>query len=293
MISQCYLGGSFLINRWGEVMTKADERLKGNIREILDNGATDENPRAKYRDGTPAHTVYISDVYEKYGIGEVPITTLRNIPIKHGFGEILWIYQQASNRLADLHDMGITYWDDWDIGDGTIGERYGKTVENYDLTNKLLTGLKEDPFSRRHIMSLWQEEDLKKSGLHPCAFLTEWVVMKRNGELYLDLMLIQRSNDYLVSGHINMVQYKALQLAFAKHLGYKAGTFSRHVANMHIYDRHIEQAHELLKREGSEEEPELILDVPDGTSFWDIKPTDLKIKNYHPNKPQLKFDLGI
>lgn len=275
-------------------MTRADDMFKKNIQTILTEGAEDEEPRARYQsDGTPAHTLFISDVYEKYGIDEVPITTLRNIPIKSGFGEILWIYQMGSNKLSDLHDMKIKYWDDWDIGDGTIGERYGKTVSNYKLAEKLLAGLEKDPFSRRHIMSLWQEEDLKKEGLPPCAFLTEWVVMPRKGELYLDLMLVQRSNDYLVSGHINMVQYKALQLAFAKHLGYKAGTFSRHVANFHIYDRHLEQADELLKREGSVEVPRLYLDVPDKTSFWDLKPSDLKIENYKPIKPQLKFDLGV
>lgn len=275
-------------------MTRADDMFKNNVQNILSNGSKDVNPRALYKtDNTPAHTIFVSDVYEKYEIDEVPITTLRNVPIKNGFGEILWIYQMGSNKLSDLHDMGIHYWDDWDIGDGTIGERYGKTVSNYNLTERLLKELKENPFSRRHVMSLWQEEDLKLAGLHPCAFLTEWVVIPRNGELYLDLMLIQRSNDYIVSGHINMVQYKALQLAFAKHLGYKAGTFSRHVANMHLYDRHVEQAQELLKREGSTETPKMFIDVPDGTSFWDLKASDLKIENYHPVKPQLKFDLGI
>lgn len=275
-------------------MTRVDEMFKNNIRAILETGSKDENPRAMYKtDSKPAHSIFISDVYEKYVIDEVPITTLRNVPIKNGFGEMLWIYQMKSNKLSDLHDMGITYWDDWDIGDGTIGERYGKTVSNYNLTERLLKGLEENPFSRRHVMSLWQEEDLKLEGLHPCAFLTEWVVVPRDGEMYLDLMLIQRSNDYLVSGHINMVQYKALQLAFSKHLGYKAGTFSRHVANMHLYDRHVEQAQELLSREGSEDEPKLILDVPDGTSFWDLKVSDLKLENYQPIKPQLKFDLGI
>lgn len=274
-------------------MTRADEMFKDNIRNILHNGAKDINPRAKYRDGVPAHTIFISDIYEKYEIDQVPITTLRNVPLKNGFGEMLWIYQMGSNKLSDLHDMGINYWDDWDIGDGTIGQRYGKTVSNYKLTERLLKELKENPFSRRHVMSLWQEEDLKMSGLHPCAFLTEWVVMPRDGEMYLDLMLIQRSNDYVVSGHINMAQYKALQLAFAKHLGYKAGTFSRHVANMHLYDRHELQALELLNREGSPVEPTMFLDAPDGTSFWDLKVSDLKIENYYPVKPQLKFDLGI
>ena len=86
--------------------------------------------------------------------GECPVETLRPIAWKSAVKEILWIYQMQSNKINDLHEMGIKYWDDWDIGDGTIGCRYGATVKRHNLMNKLLNGLKQDPFGRRHIMNM-------------------------------------------------------------------------------------------------------------------------------------------
>ena len=79
----------------------------------------------------------------------------------------------------------------------------------------------------------------------------------------------------------------------AKHLSVLPGTFSRHVMNLHIYDRHIAQASELLSRAGSDETPELLLNVPSGTNFYDIQPEDFELVNYHRDKKQLKFELGV
>ena len=69
---------------------------------------------------------------------------MRNTAIKTGIKEILWIYQKQSNSLDEAKQMGINWWDEWNIGDGTIGERYGKTVKNFDLMNNLLNNLKKD-----------------------------------------------------------------------------------------------------------------------------------------------------
>ena len=76
-------------------MNKADRYYINNLKKILDEGYLDENPRPKYIDGTPAHSKFITQVFEEYDIskGEFPITTLRNTAIKTGIKEILWIYQ--------------------------------------------------------------------------------------------------------------------------------------------------------------------------------------------------------
>lgn len=173
-------------------MIKADELFKKNIKEILENGVADENVRPRYKDGTPAYTKFITQVFETYDIskGEFPLTNLRPIAIRNGIKEIFWIYQDADNTLELLEKKyGITWWKDWDIGDNTIGQRYGATVKKYDLTRNLIKGLKEDPYSRRHIMSLYQYEDFKETkGLHPCAFETQFSVRGK----YLDMTLIQR-----------------------------------------------------------------------------------------------------
>lgn len=278
-------------------MTRVDDIFKSNLRDILNNGSWDENPRPKYEsDGEPANTLFITDVYEKYYADETPITSLRPIAWKSAIREMMVIYQMQSNKIKDFESMDVNWWKQWCIGDDTIGKRYGHTVRRYDLVNNLLNELKENPFGRRHIMSLWQEQEFidGRKGLAPCAFMTMWSVRKnKNGEYYLDLSLTQRSSDFLTAGHINLVQYKALQMMVAKHLSYKVGTFSRHTMNLHIYDRHIPQLVEIMKREYFDDEPKLILNVPDGTDFYDISIDNFEMIGYNPIKPQLKFELGV
>lgn len=279
-------------------MNKADAIFKQNIRDILNNGTFDENPRPVYEsDGEPAHSKYITQVFEKYDIskGEFPITTLRPIGIKSAIKELQWIYQEQTSSLDILEEeYGIMWWRAWDIGNGTIGRRYGATVDRYNLMDNLLAGLVLDPFGRRHILSLWQEDDFEETeGLKPCAFQTLFSVRRGEDGLYLDMTLTQRSSDYLVAGHINKMQYVAFMMMVAKHCGYKLGVFAHFVQNLHIYSRHETQAIVLLSRESSELQPSLKLDVPDGTNFYDIDVYDFEMVNYKPHKPQLKFELGV
>ena len=243
-------------------MIKADQYYIDNMKKIMSEGTLDENPRPKYEDGTPAHSKFITQVFEEYDLdkGEFPITTLRNTATKMGIKEILWIYQMQSNKLEDLRALGIDWWDNWDIGDGTIGQRYGATVRRYDLMIKLLDMLRNNPFSRRHIINLFQEHDLNETeGLFPCAYETMWSVRNVNGVYYLDLTMNQRSNDYIVAGYINKIQYVALQMMVASHLGYKVGKFCHYVQNLHIYDRHFPAVEELLAKTPLEVQPKLEL----------------------------------
>jgi thymidylate synthase len=278
-------------------MLKADRIHKEFIERILTEGSWDENPRPRYAsDGAVAYSKFITQAFEEYDIskGELPITLLRPIYIMKAIREALWIYQDQTSELSVLKEKyDIHWWDEWGIGDGTIGQRYGATIRRYDLMNKLLEALMKDPFGRRHIISLLQQLDLEETaGLYPCAFQILLSVRKLGEDKYLDLTLTQRSSDYLVAGHINMMQYVALQMMIAHHCGFKVGKFARFTQNLHIYDRHIEQAHELLSRTPSEIQPKLILNA-EGKGFYDIKAEDFKLIDYNPIKPQLKFDLGI
>lgn len=232
-------------------MIKADYYYMQNLSKILREGSWDENPRPCWKDGTPAYTKFITGVFEEYDLenGEFPITTLRNTAIKTGIKEILWIYQKQSNSLKEAREMGINWWDEWDIGDGTIGQRYGATIRRYGLMDDLLNGLINDPFGRRHIIDMYQYADLKEtSGLHPCAFMTKYSVRRKDGELYLDMTLDQRSNDYVMAGYINKIQYVALQMMVATHCGFKVGKFCHMVQNLHIYDRHFDAVKEIMDR---------------------------------------------
>lgn len=287
-------------------MTKADRYLVDDIHNILGNGYKDENPRPKYEDGTPAHTISVNHVMRKYDLskGEFPISTLRKQAWKTGIREIFTIYIKPTNVLSEMADMKVTWWDPWDIGDGTIGQRYGATVKRYDLLNNLIADIKKDPYGRRKIMSLWQEADLRETpGLAPCAFLTIWNVRGK----YLDMVMVQRSGDMLTAsgaGGINEIQYAALLLMVSRATGYEAGVFTHFVANEQIYDRHIDNANELLRRadeagvmapvssEG-QKVPNLILNKEPGCDISSIAVEDFEMQNYEPMQPQLTFELGI
>ena len=304
-----------LIDEYGnEVGTKGDFYTKLLIEKILTEGTWDENPRPKYEtDGRPAHTLSLNnEVFWKYDMtkNESPLITLRPIAISKSIGEILWIYKDASTDLDVLKDKyGVTWWDEWALKDEnnlptrTIGSTYGEIINNYDQVNKLLKELKEDPFGRRHIIDMWQLEDLSHPhGLKPCAYSNVWNVRKgKDDKYYLDMKLIQRSSDFLVAGCINQMQYLSLLYMVAKETGYEPGTFTWDVENVQIYDRHIPQAIELLNRDPisleNKQEPYIELNE-DITSFYDFMPEDIKIKNYPRKKikkynPQQVFDKGI
>ena len=296
-------------------MTKADVYMFETIQKIEKYGFKDINPRPHYADGTPAHTISINHTYRTYDLsaGEFPICTLRPMAWKTGIREIFTIYQKPTNKIAEMEAMGVNWWGDWDIGDGTIGQRYGATVKRYDLVNKLIEDIQKDPYGRRKIISLWQETDLRETaGLAPCAFLTIWNVR----EEYLDMMLVQRSGDMLTAsgpGGINEIQYAAFLMMIARHTGYKPGVFTHVVANEQIYDRHIDAAIEMKTRysnsadikfvefeneatysvnEPSGIQPRLILN-PEASNFFEMTIDDFTMENYSPIKPQLKLELGI
>lgn len=283
-------------------MTKGDKYTKEIIERILNEGCLDKNPRPKYSDGTPAHTLSVNHGMCTYDItkDESPLITLRPIATKSSIGELLWIYQDASNNLDLLRDKyGVTWWDEWDIGNRTIGSCYGETVRREDMVKKLIKGLKEDPDGRRHIICLWQEKDFKDNhGLKPCAFMTEWNVRHgRDGIDYLDMSLTQRSSDFLTAGCINQVQYLVFQHMIARHLDLKPGRFTWFYNNIQIYDRHVDQARELLSREPISCTPKIELN-PNVKDFYDFTPDDVKIIDYpkeliKKKNPQMKFDLGI
>lgn len=274
----------------------------------------------------PAHTISVNTGIEcSYDLskGESPMTTLRPIATKASIAEILWIYQKESNDLVLFDELlGKKTWDedhkinnwwlDWALkdengeyllneeGHPTIGACYGETVNRrHMLRSQVIDAIKGNPDGRRNITCLWQQDDFnEKHGLKPCAFLTIWNVRHAyDGKDYLDMTMVQRSSDFATAGCINQVQYAALLIMVARELGLEPGVFTWKPVNVQIYDRHIDQAIEMLNREPVTCGANITLNS-DITSFDEITPDDVKIKDYpreliKTKNPQLKFPLGI
>ncbi len=182
--------------------------------------------------------------------------------------------------------------------DASLGYCYGGTIKEHNLFEKCKNGIKNDPFGRRHIINMWQEEDFsKKHGLKPCAFLTQWNVRKVNGEYYLDMCLTQRSNDFMAAGCINQTQYMVFLYMMARELGLKPGRFTWFYNNIQIYDRHLEAAKELLNREPVECNPKVQIDENvkkmDDMNTDNVKIIDYPIDEIKKKNKQLKLEIAI
>lgn len=299
MIDYRCMTGNFIPK--DHVGTAGDFYTKEIFKGILEDGCLDHNPRPVWADGTPAHTLSYNGGMCSYDLtkGESPLITLRPIAVKSAIGELLWIYQDASNDLNLLRDKyGVEWWDEWDIGDRTIGKVYGESVRTEDMMRALLEGIKKDPDGRRHKICLWQYSHFReKHGLKPCAYETHYNVRHgKDGIDYLDMSLKQRSSDFATAGCINQTQYLVLQHLVARDTGYVPGRFTWMYDNIQIYDRHIDQVNEMLNREGIDCNPEIWLN-PEKRDFYDFTMDDIKVVGY-PRKrileknPQLKFPIA-
>ena len=275
----------------------------------------------------PAHTISINTGVEcTYDLskGETPMITLRPIAVKASIAEILWIYQKQSNDLVLFDEMLgrctwdedhkiNNWWNDWALkdkngdyllnedGHPTIGACYGGTTGPRDMIrSQVINAIKNNPDGRRNITCLWQQDDFEKPhGLKPCAFLTIWNVRHDwDGKDYLDMTLVQRSSDFATAGCINQVQYSALQMMVANELGMEAGKFTWKPINIQLYDRHIDQAIEMLNREPVSD-VDATIKVKKDVAFDDYTTDDIKvldkeaIQKVKTKNPQFKFPLGI
>lgn len=276
-------------------MFKANDIYRKNLENLLSSpyNTLDGKVRPHYKsDGKPAHTQYITDVTDVYDIskGEFPISTYRPIPWKSTIGELLWMYQLQSNDIHVLEkEFKVKWWRPWDIGDGTIGQRYGATIKRYNMVNELINEIKNNKYSRRIIMNMWQLKDFAETpGLKPCVYSTTWNV---RGE-YLDVFVLQRSSDYILSEGFDRLQYCALLMMIAQCTGLKPGKMTYHVNNMHIYDRHIPIAKDILSNKPSDKQPRLILGTS-CTGFYKFTVDDFILEDFVSTGKNYKFDIAV
>ena len=277
----------------------ADTYFKQALYDILNNGIDTRtlpcaDVRTKWADGEVAHYIYVTNKYFEYDLSEgyFPLISYRPQAWKSAIKEVLWIYQDQSNDLGLLKDKhNITWWNQWESKDrpGTIGQRYGATIKKYDLMNKILKELGTKGSNRRVIIDMLQYTDLNETdGLYPCAYSTTWNV---RGE-YLDMLLNQRSSDFLTAWSINQAQYASLQVMVAKAVGLKPGKFSHMIGNLHIYDRHLEAAKEMSERSVKVENNPKIAFNPFENDFYTFGLKDFTLLDYHPNEEQIKLEIA-
>ena len=205
-------------------MSRADEIFIQNCKDILTKGVwdTDREVRPRWEDGTPAHTVKLFGVVNRYNLKEeFPIMTIRKQFIKSAVDELLWIWQKKSNRIAELNSH---VWDAWADEQGTIGKAYGYQLSvkhrypqgEMDQVDKVLWDLKNDPASRRIIAHMYNHHDLNEMALYPCAYSMTFNVSGNT----LNAILNQRSQDMLTANGWNVMQYATLLHMIAQATGF-------------------------------------------------------------------------
>lgn len=264
-------------------MSLADTKYLDIVQNILDNGSLGQN-----RTGMPAyklpHQIMQFDLEKEF-----PILTTKFVAFKTSVKEILWIWQKQSNDVRVLQQWNCHVWDEWMQEDGTIGKAYGYQLAKYHQVDTLLKTLKENPQSRRMVVSMWNVEDLPEMALQPCAFLTMWDVSADNR---LNCMLVQRSGDMGLGIPFNMAQYAALVCMIAQVSGLRPGLFTHVINNAHIYENHVEALKtQLARRNEAYPAPRLQLN-PEIKNFYDFKPEDIVLENYqHLGKLPMKVSV--
>ena len=244
-------------------MSIADRIFIENCRDIISNGVwdTDRPVRPRWEDGSPAHTVKLFGVVNRYDLSrEFPVMTLRKTGFRNAIDELLWIWQKKSNNIHDLHSH---IWDAWADGSGSIGKAYGYQLGvkhhypegDMDQVDRILYDLKHNPGSRRIISNIYNHADLSEMRLYPCAYSMTFNVSGNR----LNAILNQRSQDMLVANNWNVCQYAVLVYMMAQVSGLEAGTLMHVIADAHIYDRHVPLVEELISREPLDA-PKFIID---------------------------------
>ncbi|NLD19991.1 MAG: thymidylate synthase [Clostridiales bacterium] len=269
-------------------MSRADQLFVNMCEDILEKGFSSEGQtvRARWEDGTPAHTIKRFGVVNRYDLQEeFPALTLRPTAIKSAVDEMLWIWQRKSNNIKDLSS---SIWDEWADENGSIGKAYGYQLGvkykfphgEMDQVDNVLWQLKSTPYSRRIMTNIYKFDDLMEMGLEPCAYSMTFNVTGNR----LNGILNQRSQDILAANNWNVVQYAVLLHMFSQASGLVPGELVHVIADAHIYDRHVDIIKEMIGRP-QYPAPRFRLN-PEAKNFYDFTVNDLIIEDYKKN-PQI------
>lgn len=248
------------------------------LKDILENG-TDKHDRT----GTGTRSVFGRQMRFDLSQG-FPLLTTKKLHLKSIIHELLWFLNGDTN-VKYLQDNGVRIWNEWAREDGDLGHIYGYQWRSWpdykggtiDQISQAVDDIKNNPDSRRIIVSAWNVADLPNMALPPCHAFFQFYVA--NGKL--SLQLYQRSADTFLGVPFNIASYALLTMMIAQVCGLQPGDFIHTLGDTHIYLNHLEQARLQLTRE-PRQLPTMKIN-PDVKSIFDFKYEDFELEDYDPH----------
>jgi thymidylate synthase len=257
------------------------------LQHLLDNGVKKED-----RTGTGTYSVFGHQM--RFNLTEgFPLMTTKKLHTRSIFIELLWFLKGDTN-IAYLKENGVSIWDEWADENGNLGPVYGyqwRSWPNPDGTStdqivNLVNGLKNNPNSRRHIVSAWNPSFIEDMALPPCHCLFQFYV----AEGKLSCQLYQRSCDTFLGVPFNIASYALLVHMIAQVCDLEVGDFVWTGGDVHLYSNHVDQAKLQLTRE-HRTLPILKLN-PEVKDLFAFTMDDISIENYDPH-PHIKAAVAI
>jgi len=251
-----------------------------------------EGTRKEDRTGTGTLSVFGHQM--RFNLEEgFPLLTTKKLHLKSIIHELLWFLKGDTN-VKYLQENGVRIWNEWADENGELGPVYGhqwRSWPNYngghvDQIQDIVNDLKNNPDSRRMIVSAWNVAEVDQMALPPCHCLFQFYVA--NGKL--SLQLYQRSADTFLGVPFNIASYALLTMMMAQVSGLKPGDFIHTTGDTHLYLNHLEQAKEQLKRT-PRTLPRMVIN-PNVTSIFDFKYDDFTLEGYDP-LPHIKAEVSV
>ena len=235
------------------------------------------------RTGTGTRSVFGYQMRFDLGQG-FPMLTTKKLHLKSIIHELLWFIQGNTN-IAYLKENGVKIWDEWADKNGDLGPVYGHQWRHWpardggeiDQITKLITSLRNNPDSRRHIVTAWNPADVDRMALPPCHALFQFYVA--NGKL--SCQLYQRSADIFLGVPFNIASYALLTLMLAQVCDLEPGDFVHTLGDAHLYSNHLEQARLQLSRE-TRPLPVMRLN-PEIKDLFSFRFEDFTLEGYDPH----------
>ncbi|WP_353122205.1 thymidylate synthase [Dysgonomonas capnocytophagoides] len=257
------------------------------VKRVLAEGAHKE-------DRTGTGTISVFGHQSRYNMEEgFPLVTTKKLHLKSIIHELLWFLKGDTN-IKYLQDNGVRIWNEWADENGDLGHIYGYQWRSWpdyngghiDQISEIIDTIKNNPDSRRIIVSAWNVADIPSMKLPPCHAFFQFYVA--NGKL--SLQLYQRSADIFLGVPFNIASYALLLKMMAQVTGLQAGDFVHTLGDAHIYTNHINQLKMQIERE-LRPLPQMILN-PEIKNIFDFKYEDFTLEGYDPH-PHIKGEVAI